>query len=635
MLTTAQRFEWGAQLHRAGRLDEAEALFQGLLEEAPQDPRVLFALAVLVNQRGRPREAMDLLLRCRAAAGPHPGISSNLAAMALAAGALPEAVAHSREAIRLAPGLAVAHYNLGAALRRQGQLEEAESAFREARRLDPGDADAGWALGEVLARRGKLAEALACLEETVRRSPAHVEAQHELGNVLLTCDKPGAAVSHLREAIRLRPDFAGAFNTLGLALLDLDQTEEALRCYREAQRLDPSFVPAHNNLGNTLAALGQLDEALAEYQEALRLDPHNAPAVAALAKLADAGPYRFPEGDLPALAARAEQEGLPLDARQQLHFALATLADQAGDYPGAFAHYRRGNALRQELERRRGVAYDPEAQDRLVDGLMAACGPAFFDRARPLGRDTERPVFVVGMMRSGTSLAEQILASHPRARGAGELRALPALLEALPARLGVSDRYPEVLGRLDAAAAGWLAEGYERALAERGGAAARVVDKLPGNYLNLGLIAALFPRARIVHCRRDPLDTCLSCFCQNFGGPTPYTLDLAHLGHYYRSYARLMGHWAAVLPVEVFELGYEELVADQEGVSRRLLAFCGLDWDDRCLRFHETERAVYTASVLQVRRPLYGSSVGRWRRYEPFLQPLREALAGPGGEATP
>jgi hypothetical protein len=229
------------------------------------------------------------------------------------------------------------------------------------------------------------------------------------------------------------------------------------------------------------------------------------------------------------------------------------------------------------------------------------------------------------MPRSGTSLAEQILASHPRVRGAGELVDIGKMSTLLPGRLG-GEAYPDCLERLDRATARTLAEEYQGSLRQHGGAAERVVDKMPHNYLHLGLIAALFPRSRIVHCRRDPVDTCLSCYFQEFVNPLPYGPDLASLGRYYREYERLMAHYAQVLPLPLFELNYEELTAQQEAVSRRLVEFCGLDWDDRCLRFHETARTVRTSSSLQVRKPMYTSSVGRWKRYEAHLGPLLDAL---------
>ena len=261
-----------------------------------------------------------------------------------------------------------------------------------------------------------------------------------------------------------------------------------------------------------------------------------------------------------------------------------------------------------------------------MDGLIAVCTPGYFERVRSFGVDSDVPVFVVGMPRSGTTLAEQILASHPCACGAGELHDIGQIVIKLAEGLGGPEQYPNSLGRLDPAPVRALAEAYLDQLRQRCGEAARVVDKMPLNYQHLGVIAALFPRARVVHCRRDPIDTCLSCYFQDFARPLPFGPDLAHLGHHYREYERLMAHYTRVLPLPLFELRYEELTADQEAVSRRLLDFCGLDWDDRCLRFHETARTVNTSNALQVRQPLYRSSVGRWKRYEAHLAPLLEAL---------
>jgi hypothetical protein len=246
----------------------------------------------------------------------------------------------------------------------------------------------------------------------------------------------------------------------------------------------------------------------------------------------------------------------------------------------------------------------------------------------PFGVNSEVPIFVVGVPRSGTSLAEQILASHPHVGGAGELHDISQIVIRLADRLGGPELYPESLGRLEPAPTRAMAEEYLHQLRHRCGEAPRVVDKMPLNYQHLGVIAALFPRARVVHCIRDPVDTCLSCYFQDFTHPMPFGPDLAHLGHHYRQYQRLMVHFTRVLPLPLFELRYEELIANQEAVSRRLIEFCGLDWDDRCLRFHDTARAVNTSNALQVRKPLYRNSVGRWKRYAAHLGPLLEALGG-------
>ncbi len=232
-------------------------------------------------------------------------------------------------------------------------------------------------------------------------------------------------------------------------------------------------------------------------------------------------------------------------------------------------------------------------------------------------------------------MAEQILASHPQVHGAGELTDIEQLIATLPQRLGVTESYPESLERLNAEATRTVAHEYLQCLQKRGGDAKRVIDKLPRNVLNLGVIATLFPKARIIHCRRNAVDTCLSIFFQNFGGSIPYAWDLSHLGRYYRAYQRLMAHWARVLSMPIFELDYEQLTCQQEMISRQLVAFCSLEWDERCLSFHKTERPVRTPSAFQVRQPLYRNAVGRWRHYEAFLQPLLDALTGPVTPSVP
>jgi tetratricopeptide (TPR) repeat protein len=345
-----------------------------------------------------------------------------------------------------------------------------------------------------------------------------------------------------------------------------------------------------------------------------------------LADLAANGHYRFPEALLERMEALAsDPSSLPRNAAT-LHFALALLLEKRGAEEDAFEHYRQANALKHRLLHEAGRAFDPDRHDRAIDQLIAAYSPAFFQRVRGFGLDTELPVFIVGMPRSGTTLVEQILSRHPSVFAAGELTKGGQLAEELPIRLGTAEGYPRCLDRLDQPTAQSIAEDVRQRLARRGGPAARVTDKGPLNYLHLGLLATLFPRARVIHCRRDPRDVCVSCYFQYFQDEADFTWDLSDLGRYYRAYERLMEHWRRVLPAQPLDVVYEELVTDPEPVIRRLVAFCGLPWDDRCLASHESRRPVQTLSKLQVRRPIYTTSVGRWRRFEKHLGPLLEAL---------
>jgi Flp pilus assembly protein TadD len=629
MPTIPERMKQALAHHQAGRQAEAEAIYRAVLLEEPRQPHALHLLGVIAHQAGRHREAVDLIGRALAAGGPHPVFHSNLSAVYLALRQFEEAVIHAREALRLNPSFADAHNNLGVALRELGRLVEAEAAFRGALHCNPRHADARSNLGAALHRQGRLPEALAVLREAVRLAPLHAQTHNDLGGVLLARGDTEEAASYLREALRLDPACSDAHNNLGVALRDLGRIDEAMGHFREVLRLKPDSPTARNNIGFTLEAQGHPGEALAEFQEALRLEPNNSMALLALSALSLADHYDFTDDELGRLAILAARPDLPGDERSRVHFALARAKDRAGAHDEAFTHYRRGNELRKAAAALSGFTYDPAAHRRLVDQLAAVFTPDWFEQTRSFGSESEVPVFVVGMMRSGTTLAEQILASHPQVFGAGELSEVGRLVGALPALVPGGRAYPECLDALDAATARSLAERHLRRLGELGGAAARVIDKQPFNFQHLGLIATLFPRARIVHCRRDPIDTCVSCFVQYFGKPHPFALDLTHLGHYYREYERLMAHWRRVLPVPVFELRYEELTADQEAVSRRLVEFCGLEWDERCLRFHETRRPVRTASTLQVRRPMYRTSVGRWKRYESHLGPLLEAMGHP------
>jgi tetratricopeptide (TPR) repeat protein len=635
----AKRLAHAAQHHQAGRLVEAEALYRSILGDAPRQPHVLHLLGVLSHQLGRTIEAIDLIRQALDLHGPEPLFHTNLSAAYLAAARLADAADHARQAIRLKPDLPDAHNNLGVALRRLGKLEEAEIAFSDAVRLDPRHVDARTNLGAALQQQGNLTGALVHLEEAIRLAPASAQAHNDLGGTLIAVRRPETALDHLRRAILLKPDFADAHNNLGVALRNTNQFGDSLESFRTAVRLKPAYTRARINLAHALQLLGRIDEALAEYQEVLRLEPDNALALNYLSNLAAHGYVRLSQDQKRLLEELAARPDLPTEDLCRLHFALARLSDKAGAYDEAFVHCARGNELRKEFDRRRGQVFDPALHRDLVDRLIATFTPAYFERVAGFGIESDLPIFVVGMMRSGTTLVEQILASHPHVHGAGELPDVEALIARLvnggskqqslaPPSSQPRAAYPNCLAGLDAATARTLAEDYIERLRRQGGAAARVVDKLPANHLHLGLIATLLPRARIIHCRRDALDTCLSCYFQNFTDPHPFAFDLGQLGQYYREYERLMARWAKVLPVPIFDLPYESLTADQEAVSRRLLAFCGLEWDDRCLHFHETNRPIRTASALQVRQPMYRTSVGRWKHYAAHLKPLLEALAG-------
>jgi tetratricopeptide (TPR) repeat protein len=587
-----------------GDLPRAEQACLGVLRENPRHAQALHLLGIISYQLGRHEEAIESFQSATRLEPTNPAFHNDLGVACAAARRFCEAVAHYGEALRLKPDHAEAHNNLGIALAEQGRLTEAEGHYREA----------------------------------VRLQPDYPAAHNNLGIVLATQERFSEATAHYREAVRLQPDYPAAHNNLGTALAEQGWLKEAEDHYREALRLQPDYPAAYNNLAGALIELGRMGEAVACCQESLRLDPDSTPAHAYLAELATHGLYHFTDGQVSRMESLLAGGRLSREDASRLLFILAARLDRQGEYDRAFALYRRANDLKEQDFRQKNLAFDRERHRRFIDDLIATFDRRFCERVRSFGLDTELPVFVVGMPRSGSTLVAQILSSHPHVVAVGELRDLQETLTAPLEDGGAGEMYPARMAGLDQRGARAMAERYLRRLAGLGGKAARVVDKMLHNYLHLGSIFALFPRARVIHCRRDPLDTCLSCYFQNFTWVN-YACRLEDLGFYHRQYERLMRHWREVLPLQVYEVQYEELIRDQERVSRELISFCGLDWSNRCLAFHENARAVRTASKLQVRRPIYTSSMLRWKRYESHLLPLKRALdpaAGAGAtEAGP
>jgi Flp pilus assembly protein TadD len=530
-----------------------------------------------------------------------------------------------RRAVEISPNDPEAHNNLANALAELGEGEAAESGYLSALALRPDYAEAHMNLGILLARSGRDSEAEGCYRTAVATDPDFLAARLQLARYLRRVGRPEQALKALREATALHPDHAEAQNDLGRCLVELGRSEEALGPYRRAVEIKADFAEAHFNMGVCLQSLGRFDEAVAAHQRALALRPDLAEAHYNLSLIAR---ERVGDDEVARLEALLAGADLAEEVHVNASFALAAILQGRGEADRAFAHYRRGNDLKAG-----SLPFDAERYVDYVERLIATFDAAFFaSHAGPgttWGAASDLPVFIVGMPRSGTTLVEQILASHPAVHGAGELEEIRRMVDDLPERLGGGTRFPECAAEIGDELAPALAGEYLGGLRRRSPDAARVTDKMTGNYLRLGLIARLLPGAKVIHCQRDPLDTCLSCYFQNFASGLSFTYDLGHLGLVYRQYERLMAHWREVLPLPILDLRYEDLIADQEAVSRRLVAFCGLPWDETCLRFQDAARQVRTASFWQVRQPLYASSVGRWRSFAEHLGPLFEALGHP------
>lgn len=464
---------------------------------------------------------------------------------------------------------------------------------------------------------------------TIPMLPLSAATYTALGTSLKGEGKPAQATDAYRQAFLLEPDRPEVAYNLGTTLHEGNRIDEAIDYYRLALRLRPIYPEAANNLATALKEQGRLDEAVAQYRAILALSPEHALPYYNLSELAAAGHYRFTPEELARVQNLRSSPRLSAQERSFCAFTLATIHAQEGAYDQAFAHYQEANQLQHGLLKARGQSFDAGRHEALINRIIAIHDRGYFRQVAGWGTDTELPVFIIGMPRSGTTLVEQILASHPRVFGAGELGEVPNYLAFLAEEAPAGQYAGPVFTSPRIARA--VATDYLARMTQLAQGAGRVTIKALDNFLHLGLLATLFPRARVIHCRRDPLDVCLSCYFQNFHDMR-FAWSLDDIGAYHRCYRKLMAHWANVLPVPIHDVVYEDLVHNQEKVTRDLLTYCGLDWDPRCLEFHATRRVVRTASAVQVRNPISARAIGRWKHYRAHLQPLFEALREPDGK---
>jgi tetratricopeptide (TPR) repeat protein len=616
-------------------------------ELLPTDAETHFYLGNSRHDHGDLAGAATSLRRALALNADFAEAHDSLGAALQDAGQPADAAASFRRAVDLRPDFAEAHGNLGNALVDLGQLEEAVHHYRRMLELRPDLAEAHNNLGNALLSLRRFEEAVASYQRALALRPNAPGAHANLGNALHALGRPQEALIHCRRALELEPDSAEAELLKGNALFDLALLDEAAASYARALELRAGYTAAHIAAGKVLRQIGRIAEAEESCRKALGLEADSSEALALLGEIqADGGRfddaerlfrraiaiapdqpeawaglarYRKMQPDAAWLAAAQRLLGKSLGVGQEinLRYALGKYFDDVQDFDNAFSSYRLAN----ELKKRSAPKYDGARLTRRVDQIIALYGADWLPGARAQGNESRRPVFIVGMPRSGTTLTEQILASHPEAFGCGELRFWHAArVEYESAALrGAEGRGADDHGAIPAAA-----EKYLSLLASFSADASRVIDKMPANFMNLGLIHAAFPHARILHMRRNPLDTGLSIYFQIFSNTHLYANDLEDIAHYFTQYSRLMAHWRSTLPEgTILEVPYERLVADPEAWIREIVQFVGLPWDPRCLNFHETERTVITASNWQVRQQISTSAAGRWRNYERYLGPLR------------
>ena len=601
----------GRAYRAAGRQDDAAAELKHALWLEPNHAEATISLGLIHIAQGQKDAGISM---CRRGITMHVKNKVGTVLRSVACGPVPLIGAIRSAVSRDGRTKAWVAMTRGSIRHRLGDDAGAVEQFRLATSLAPEDEEIHGRVGHFLIEQNRFKEALPYLEKVTQDRDSNLPLLIEYGTALMHSARNSEAVEVLESALAKNAESAQALIALGRAKLNEGDIESALKTLKRAVSLAPKSARARVVLGRCLQENGAIEEANRWFQDALTLDPDHADAFLFLASNKQISPEH--DHFLRVLARLKDCKGSN-EERLRLHFAIAKVFEEAGDYESAMAHYDAGNNLK-------NVIFDPDRFAAFVDQMIYTFDQQHFARTRPWGNQDDRPVFIVGMMRSGTSLAEQILASHHGVFGGGELEDFGDIANDLAARSETA--YPEAVAVLDAKTLPGIADAQCRRMAGRAPGAKRIIDKMPENFLHIGLILTLFPNARIIHCRRDPRDTCFSIYGLDFGAEHDYAYNLTNLGRYYRQYERLMDHWRNVAPGSILDVQYEDMIADQEGQTRRILDFCGLDWDENCLAFHKTDRAVRTWSYRQVRQPIYKSSVARWRRFESHLAPLLAEL---------
>jgi len=616
--------EKAAGHQHAGRPDLAIKAYRDYLRQLPWDAASWHQLGGLEFQLGRTKEAIRALKR----------------------------------AVDLRPDVPDLQNDLAGLLFADGQFEAAERGYRAVIAAFPQFTPALYNLADLLFRRDRIEESINCLTEVVKRCPDWAQAHFNLAVAHERAAQIALALESMKRAHRLNPHLPKIAAKLGGLCRALHYQLEAIEHYNNALNADPADIDAVLGLAQVQAAEGRGDEALALltdfldrhpgdprlplaladlwmargdnqeaercYNAALLLDPGNADAIYGKSWVRK---YNIVDTDwISHLERLATNEAVNDATRSTAQFALGKVYNDCNQFELAFVNARKANETCKQMYAHR--RYERSAHEDHVSALIETCSLDWIRQwTAEDGVDSELPVLVIGMPRSGTTLAEQIISSHPLAHGAGELVYFTSLADLLPAQIPGGGPYPTCLKQLNSNLAKRIATGYLELLKRHSASALRIVDKNPFNFLHLGLIGSLFPKARIIMCRRDPLDVAVSIYFQSFSTYSNFAWDLLDIGHYYLQYLRLMAHWNEVWPGRILEFDYEQVIEDQETASRKLIGACDLEWDDACLRFHETPREVKTASVWQVRQPIYRTSKSRWLNYARHLAPLRELLA--------
>jgi tetratricopeptide (TPR) repeat protein len=596
MISVNDQLLRAVRLYEQGQILEAERIARPLLQYAPDHIQLLTLLATTAQHRGDLDQASGYWMRVVQAAGA-----------------------------------TATHWNsLGLCHISAGRIREASQAFEQAIRIDANFADAYNNLGLTMQDLGEREAAGRCLEEAIRVNPRFTAAYCNLGHHYRRLCRYDAAAQCFNKALECDSYSADAANGLGMVLHEQGDIVRASHYYREALRVRPTYSDASNNLATALKEQGQLDAAVAQYRETLALVPHHAYTIYNLSQFAAEGRYKFEPKELAHLKqVIAAEQGSNLE-RSLICFAIAAVHDAERSHDEAFKYYRKANELRKQATPR-GAGFDASRHRALIDRIIKIFDGDYFRDTRGWGTPSETPIFIVGLPRTGSTLVEQILATDPTVFAAGELGEMPRMMQRLCHEQGEPDLYHSKRPFPSAESAQEFTRHYLAFLDNLSRRSPRVTIKTLENFLHLGTIATILPGSRIIHCVRDPLDVCVSCYFQNFES-LDFSWDLEDIASYWKDHDRLNAHWQKKLPLRIQEIRYEDLIRNPDKVTKELFSFCGLEWDAKCLRFFENRGAVRTASTVQVRKPLSTKPIGRWQRYRSHLGPLLSALGHPQSE---
>ena len=613
----------------------------------PSDSAALSKKALQHFKEGRLQQAQDeclALLREQ----PHAGANLILGWIAHQQREFDVAVERYQQYLGLRPEDAEAHYTLGLVFKELGRTELAIEHFNQSITLVADNAAVHRQLGDAYTRLQRLEEAIKPYETALAIDASDVVTIIMLGNAFHGLHRYSRSIQLYQQALTMQPENVQVHRHLGASYQRMGQTQEAMKCFEQALSLRPDYVDARIKLAEVLRELGRAEEALVQVEQVIDFKPDETQAHIILALIlrelgqAELAIERFehllstkpkcghlyyqlamlkPRQELiPIVEKLISDPELPVGDTLFCHFALGNIYRGSKSYDQAFSHFLEANTLY-----RKTFVYDAKEHAQLIDRLIKVYSKRFFQTKRKFGSASRLPVFILGMPRSGTTLVEQIISSHASVYGAGELQAISAILLSISQQLEHANSYPECMSLFDEKMAEEYSARYLQEIAVHSATAKHITDKFPGNYFKIGLIKTLFPDARIILCQRNPLDTCISIFFHCIQD-WKWSFELTELGQYYLDYQRIMSHWQKLFPGEIFTVQYEELVMEQEKVSKQLIDYLGLEWDEKCLDFHNNERDVRTISNMQVRQPMYKNSIDRWKPYEKHLQPLIEVL---------